>query len=40
MVGIIAQAVELGIDPEASLRNAAKGLIKDIQAHEQGRITS
>jgi len=40
MLGIIAQAVELGIDPEASLRNAAKGLIKDIQAHEQGRITS
>ena len=40
MVGIIAQAVDLGIDPEASLRNAAKGLIKDIQAHEQGRITS
>ena len=40
MVGIIAQAVELGIDPEASLRNAAKGLIKDIQAHEQGRITT
>ena len=40
MLGIIAQAVDLGIDPEASLRNAAKGLIKDIQAHEQGRITS
>ena len=40
MLGVIAQAVELGIDPEASLRNAAKGLIKDIQAHEQGRITS
>ena len=40
MLGLIAQAVELGIDPEASLRNAAKGLISDIQAHEQGRITS
>ena len=40
MLGIIAQAVDLGIDPEASLRIAAKGLIKDIQAHEQGRITS
>ena len=40
MLGVIAQAVDLGIDPEASLRNAAKGLIKDIQAHEQGRITS
>ncbi len=40
MVGLIAQAVELGIDPEDSLRNAAKGLISDIQAHEQGRITS
>ena len=40
MLGLIAQAVELGIDPEVSLRNAAKGLIKDIQAHEQGRITS
>ena len=40
MLGIIAQAVDLGIDPEASLRNAAKGLIKDIQAHEQGRIPS
>ena len=40
MLGVIAQAVELGIDPEASLRNAAKGLIKDIQAHEQGRITT
>lgn len=38
MVGLIAQAVELGIDPEASLRNAAKGLISDIEAHEQGRI--
>jgi len=40
MVGLIAQAVELGIDPEASLRNAAKGLISDIEAHEQGRIGS
>ena len=40
MVGLIAQAVELGIDPEASLRNAAKGLISDIEAHEQGRIRS
>lgn len=40
MVGLIAQAVELGIDPEASLRNAAKGLISDIEAHEQGRISS
>jgi hypothetical protein len=40
MVGLVAQAIELGIDPEASLRNAAKGLISDIQAHEQGRITS
>lgn len=40
MVGLIAQAVELGIDPEASLRNAAKGLISDIKAHEQGRIGS
>jgi len=40
MVGLVAQAIELGIDPEASLRNAAKGLISDIQVHEQGRITS
>jgi len=40
MVGLIAQAVELGIDPEASLRNAARALISDIEAHEQGRITS
>ena len=40
MVGLIAQAVELGIDPEASLRNAARGLISDIEAHEQGRIGS
>jgi len=40
MVGLIAQAVELGIDPEASLRNAAKGLISDIETHEQGRIGS
>ena len=40
MVGLIAQAVELGIDPEASLRNAAKWLISDIEAHEQGRIGS
>ena len=40
MVGLIAQAVELGIDPEVSLRNAAKGLISDIEAHEQGRIGS
>lgn len=40
IVGLIAQAVELGIDPEASLRNAAKGLISDIEAHEQGRIGS
>ncbi len=40
MVGLIAQAVELGIDPEASLRNAAKGLISVIEAHEQGRIGS
>jgi len=40
LLGLIAQAVELGIDPEASLRNAAKGLISDIQAHEQGRINS
>ena len=40
MVGLIAQAVELGIDPEASLRNAARGLISDIEAHEQGRIDS
>lgn len=38
MVGLIAQAVELGIDPEASLRNAAKTLIRDIEAYEQGRI--
>ena len=40
LLGLIAQAVELGIDPEAALRNAAKGLISDIQAHEQGRINS
>ena len=38
MVGLIAQAVELGIDPEASLRNAAKTLIRDIEAYQQGRI--
>ncbi|CAB4551995.1 unannotated protein [freshwater metagenome] len=40
LLGIIAQAVELGIDPEAALRSAAKGLISDIQEQEQGRITS
>ena len=39
MMGLIAQAIELGIDPEEALRGAAKGLIRDIQAHEQGRIT-
>jgi len=40
MLGIIAQAIELGIDPEAALRKTAKALISDIQAQEQGRINS
>jgi len=39
LVGIIAQAVTLGIDPEAALRTAAKGLISNILQYEQGRIT-
>lgn len=39
LVGIIAQAVNLGIDPEAALRTAAKGLISNILQYEQGRIT-
>ena len=39
LVGIIAQAVSLGIDPEAALRTAAKGLISNILQYEQGRIT-
>ena len=38
LVGIIAQAVKLGIDPEAALRTAAKGLISNILQYEQGRI--
>jgi XTP/dITP diphosphohydrolase len=39
LVGMIAQAVNLGIDPEAALRTAAKGLISNILQYEQGRIT-
>jgi XTP/dITP diphosphohydrolase len=39
LIGIIAQAVKNGIDPEAALRNAAQGLISNILQYEQGRIT-
>ena len=38
LIGIIAQAVKIGIDPEAALRNAAQGLISNILQYEQGRI--
>jgi len=34
LVGLIAQAVEKGIDPEAALRSAAKSLIERIKIHE------
>lgn len=34
LLGIIAQAVDLGIDPEAALRTATKSLISKIQEHE------
>jgi len=34
MLGLIAQAVEKGIDPEAALRSAAKSLIERIKIHE------
>ena len=34
LLGLIAQAVSKGLDPEAALRGAAKSLIAHIQAHE------
>jgi len=34
LLGLIAQAVDLGIDPEAALRTATKSLISKIQEHE------
>ena len=34
LLGLIAQAVEKGIDPEAALRSAAKSLIERIKIHE------
>ena len=34
LLGLIAQAVDLGIDPEAALRAATKSLISKIQEHE------
>ena len=34
LLGLISQAVEKGLDPEAALRGAAKSLISQIKAHE------
>ncbi|MBM3698366.1 MAG: MazG family protein [Actinobacteria bacterium] len=34
LLGLISQAVEKGLDPEAALRNATKALIAQIQEHE------
>lgn len=34
LLGLIAQAVDLGIDPEAALRTATKSLISKIQEHQ------
>jgi XTP/dITP diphosphohydrolase len=34
LLGLIAQAVEKGLDPEAALRGATKSLIAQIQEHE------
>ena len=34
LLGLISQAVEKGLDPEAALRNATKTLIAQIQEHE------
>jgi XTP/dITP diphosphohydrolase len=34
LIGLIAQAVEKDIDPDAALRGAAKSLIERIKAHE------
>ena len=34
LLGLIAQAVDLGIDPEAALRTATKSLLSKIQEHE------
>ena len=34
LLGLIAQAVDLGIDPEAALRTATKSLISKIQEHK------
>ena len=34
LLGLIAQAVEKGVDPEAALRSAAKSLIERIKIHE------
>jgi XTP/dITP diphosphohydrolase len=34
LLGLIAQAVDLGIDPEAALRTSTKSLISKIQEHE------
>jgi XTP/dITP diphosphohydrolase len=33
-MGLISQAVEKGVDPEAALRSAAKSLILQIQSQE------
>ena len=35
LLGLISQAVDKGLDPEAALRTAAKGLIAQIQQHEK-----
>jgi XTP/dITP diphosphohydrolase len=34
LLGLISQAVEKGLDPEAALRGAAKSLITQIKTHE------
>jgi len=34
LLGLITQAVDKGLDPEAALRTATKGLITQIQEHE------
>ena len=35
LLGLISQAVDKGLDPEAALRTATKGLIAQIQQHEK-----
>ncbi len=35
LLGLISQAVDKGVDPEAALRTATKGLIAQIQQHEK-----